>query len=88
MSAVVENDDINDEYEDNYGDYQDGDNDEDNEDDEQLSSDDGDLEDTRDEHISCKECGDKLFTQEKFERHQQQTGHTGETIRLPSNLCL
>ena len=48
----------------------------------------GDLEDTRDDHVSCKECGGKLFTQEDFERHQQQTGHTGETIRLPSNLSI
>ena len=48
----------------------------------------GDLEDTREDHVSCKECGHKLFTQENFERHQQQTGHTGETIRLPSNLSI
>ena len=57
----------------------------DNEEDEHLLS---DPEDTREDHVSCKECGHKLFTQENFERHQQQTGHTGETIRLPSNLSL
>ena len=49
---------------------------------------DGDLEDTRDDHVSCKECGDKLFTQEDFDRHHKETGHTGETIRLPSNLSI
>ena len=54
----------------------------------QDDQDHGDLEDTRDDHVSCKECGGKLFTQEDFERHQQQTGHTGETIRLPSNLSI
>ena len=58
------------------------------EDDELLASDHGDLEDTRDEHISCKECGGKPFTQEGFERHRQQTGHTGETIKLPSYLSV
>ena len=83
----LENDGIDDKYEDNYEDYHDGDHDDDeNEDDEHLSSDDGDPEDTRDDHISCKECGHKLFTQENFERHQQQTGHTGQMIRLPRNI--
>ena len=47
-----------------------------------------DPEDTRDDHVSCKECEGKLFTLEMFEKHQQQTGHTGETIRLPSNLTI
>ena len=47
-----------------------------------------DPEDTRDDHVSCKECEGKLFTREMFEKHQQETGHTGETIRLPSNLTL
>ena len=47
-----------------------------------------DPEDTRDDHVSCKECEGKLFTMEMFEKHQQQTGHTGETIRLPSNLTI
>ena len=54
----------------------------------QDDQDHGDLEDTRDDHVSCKEGGGKLFTQKDFERHQQQTGHTGETIRLPSNLSI
>ena len=58
------------------------------EDDELLASDHGDLEDTRDEHISCKECGGKPFTQEGFEVHREQTGHTGETIKLPSYLSV
>ena len=60
----------------------------DNEDDEHLVTDHGDPEDTREDHVSCKECGGKPFTRENFERHQQQTGHTGETIRLPSNLSV
>ena len=60
----------------------------DNEDDEHLVTDHGDPDDTREDHVSCKECGGKLFTQENFEKHQQQTGHTGETIRLPSNLSI
>ena len=58
------------------------------EDDEHFVTDQGDPEDTRDDHVSCKECGGKLFTQEGFIKHQQQTGHTGETIRLPSNLSI
>ena len=60
----------------------------DNEDDEHLDTNHGDLDDTREDHVSCKECGHKLFTKENFERHQQQTGHMGETIRLPSNLSI
>ena len=47
-----------------------------------------DPEDTRDDHVSCKECEGKLFTKEVFEKHQQQTGHSGETIRLPRNLSI
>jgi len=58
------------------------------ENDELLASDHGDLEDTRDDHISCKECGGKPFTQEGFKRHMMQTGHTGETIKLPSYLSV
>ena len=58
------------------------------EEDEHFVTDQGDPEDTRDDHVSCKECGGKLFTQEGFIKHQQQTGHTGETIRLPSNLSI
>ena len=71
-------------YDEDYDDYHSGDNDDDNEDDEHLvTGDHGDIEDTRDEYVSCKDCGGKPYTQEKFERHQQQTGHRGETIRLP-----
>ena len=47
-----------------------------------------DPEDTWDDHVSCKECEGKLFTMEMFEKHQQQTGHSGETIRLPRNLSI
>ena len=67
---------------------QENDNGDELEEDDHLVTDHGDSDDTRDDHISCKECGDKLFTKEKFERHRQQTGHTGETIRLPSNLSI
>ena len=89
---AMQNYDIEVENEDNYedcydvdhDDYQSGDNDDDNEDDEHLVTEDhGDIEDTRDEYISCMDCGGKPFTQEKFERHQHETGHRGETIRLP-----
>ena len=48
----------------------------------------GDLEDNRVEHVSCKECRGKLFTPEDFERHHQQTGHTGDIIKLPPNLSI
>ena len=48
----------------------------------------GDLEDNRDEHVSCKECRGKLFTPKDFERHHQQTGHTGDIIKLPPNLSI
>ena len=58
------------------------------EEDEHFVTDQGDPEDTRDDHVSCKECGGKPFTKEGFIKHQQQTGHTGETIRLPSNLSI
>ena len=47
----------------------------------------GDPDETRDDHISCKECV-KVFTQEDFKRHQEQTGHTGEIIKLPKELCI
>mgnify|MGYP002045672673 FL=1 len=51
-----------------------------------LDTDREDYEDTRGDHVSCKECGGRLFTREKFEKHQQLTGHTGDTIRLPQNV--
>ena len=59
-----------------------------NEDDEHLvtETDHEDLDDTWDYHISCKECGGRPFTQENFERHQQKTGHTGETIKMRKNV--
>ena len=70
---------------DNDDDYDSGDNDDDNEDDEHLvTTGQGDLEYTLDEYVSCKGCGGKPFTHEKFERHQQQTGHRGETFRPPT----
>merc|ERR1719154_477610 len=43
-------------------------------------------EDTLGDHVSCKECRGKLFTKEKFERHKEQTGHSGDIIKLPKNL--
>ena len=60
-----------------------------NDDDELLVTDHEDPEDIRDDHghVSCKECTG-VFTQEDFERHQNQTGHTGETIRLPPILSI
>ena len=57
----------------------------DNDVDEQMVSDHGDTEDTLDDFINCKQCGG-LFTKEKFERHREQTGHTGDIIKLPPNL--
>ena len=44
----------------------------------------GDPDETQDDYVSCK-CGD-LFNQEDFARHQEQTGHTGERIKLPRTL--
>ena len=58
----------------------------DNEEGDDLVADHEDLEDTRGDHVSCKECRGRLFTREKFENHQQLTGHTGDTIRLPQNV--
>ena len=90
----VEHEDIYENYFDGDNDeYNSGDNDDDNEDDDHLvTTGQGDLEHTRDEYVSCKDCGGKPFTQEKFEGHQQQTGHKGETFRppktFPSQLCI
>ena len=47
----------------------------------------GDPDETRDDHISCKQCV-KVFTQEDFRGHQEQTGHNGEIIKLPKGLCV
>ena len=82
----VENADYYENYSDgdNDDDYYSGDNDDDNKDDEHLvTTGQGDLEHTLDEYVSCKGCGGRPFTHEKFERHQQQTGHVGETFRPP-----
>ena len=53
-----------------------------------LDTDHEDLEDTRDDHIICKECGGNPFTKESFEKHREQTGHTGENIKLPPYLSV
>merc|ERR1719221_150242 len=55
-----------------------------NEDDEDHAECQGDPGETQDDYVSCK-CGD-LFNQEDFARHQEQTGHTGERIKLPRTL--
>ena len=78
----MENNDIEDSKEDDPGDL--GTNHEGDD----LDTDREDYEDTRGDHVSCKECGGRLFTREKFEKHQQLTGHTGDTIKLPQNLIL
>lgn len=78
--AEVEKDDIEDGEEDYTRDS--GNNDEGDD----LVTDPEDLEDTRGDHVSCKECGGRLFTREKFEKHQQLSGHTGDTIKLPQNV--
>ena len=46
-----------------------------------------DPDETRDDHISCKQCV-KVFTQEDFRGHQEQTGHDGDIIKLPKGLCV
>ena len=46
-----------------------------------------DPDETRDDHISCKQCV-KVFTQEDFRGHQEQTEHDGEIIKLPKGLCV
>jgi len=76
----------NDDIEADLGNHQDGDQQsDDNEEGEHQVTDPAEQEDTRDDHVSCKECGG-LFTKEKFERHQVLTGHTGDIIKLPPNL--
>ena len=65
----VENADYYENYSDgdNDDDYDSGDNDDDNEDDEHLvTTGHGDLEHTLDEYVSCKDCGGKPFTLDKF----------------------
>ena len=46
-----------------------------------------DPDETRDDHVSCEECV-KIFTQEDFIRHREETGHTGEIIKLPKDICI
>ena len=85
-SNDAEMDDIEVDKEDDPRSHQDDDQNDDNEEGDDLVADHEDLEDTRGDHVSCKECRGRLFTREKFENHQQLTGHTGDTIRLPQNV--